>query len=75
MTILQFAEKIIALTGARSKIVFKDLPVDDPRQRRPDISLAKKVLGWEPRVVLDQGLKLTIEYFQRKIETDEKSGK
>lgn len=71
MTIREFAEKIIELTGARSKIIFKDLPVDDPKQRRPDISLAKKVLSWEPAVSLEQGLKLTIEYFQKKIADDE----
>jgi len=67
MTILQFAEKIIALTGAKSKIIHKELPVDDPKQRRPDIGLARQVLGWEPKVSLDEGLKLTIEYFQNKL--------
>lgn len=67
MTILEFAKKIAALTGSKSKIVFKDLPVDDPKQRKPDITLAKKVLGWEPKVSLDDGLRLTIEYFQGKL--------
>jgi len=62
-TILEFAEKIIALTGSRSRIVFRPLPADDPKQRRPDISLAKKMLDWEPTVNVDEGLKQTIEYF------------
>lgn len=67
MTILEFAKKIIALTGAKSKIIFKDLPVDDPKQRRPDISLARKLLSWEPRVSLEEGLKLAIQYFHEKL--------
>ncbi|GFO57812.1 NAD-dependent dehydratase [Geomonas silvestris] len=62
-TILEFAEKIIALTGSRSRIVFRPLPADDPKQRRPDITLAKKMLDWEPTVNVDEGLKQTIEYF------------
>lgn len=67
LTVLQFAEEILKLTGSKSKITFKPLPVDDPRQRRPDISLAKRVLGWEPRVPLSEGLKKTIEYFSTKV--------
>ena len=63
-TILELAEKIIELTGSKSKIVFKPLPKDDPVKRKPDISLAKKELGWEPKVNLDEGLKKTIEYFK-----------
>ena len=67
MTILDFAKKIIALTGAKSKIIYKELPVDDPRQRKPDIALAQKTLGWEPKVNVDEGLRLTIEFFQCKL--------
>jgi UDP-glucuronate decarboxylase len=63
MTILQLAEKIIQLTGSRSEIVFRELPHDDPRQREPDISLARQVLHWNPQTTLDQGLLKTIEYF------------
>jgi UDP-glucuronate decarboxylase len=63
-TILQLAEKVIELTGSKSEIVFKPLPVDDPRQRQPDISLAKKQLGWEPKIKLEEGLKKTIPYFE-----------
>jgi dTDP-glucose 4,6-dehydratase len=66
MTILQFAEKVLALTGARSRIVFRPLPQDDPRVRQPDISKAKKLLGWEPRVSLDEGLRRTLEYFRER---------
>ena len=63
-TVLELAKKVIDLTGSRSKIVYKDLPVDDPLKRRPNISLAKEVLGWEPRVPIDKGLKETIAYFK-----------
>jgi dTDP-glucose 4,6-dehydratase len=63
-TILEFAEIILKITGSRSKIVFKELPVDDPKQRRPDITKAKKLLNWEPRVSLEAGLKETIKYFK-----------
>jgi UDP-glucuronate decarboxylase len=62
-TILEFAKKIIDLTGSRSRIIYKPLPDDDPKQRQPDITLAKEVLGWEPKVSVDEGLKRTIEYF------------
>jgi len=64
-TILELAEKIIQLTDSRSKIVFKPLPLDDPKQRQPDINLAKKLLKWEPQVPLDEGLSLTIAYFRK----------
>ena len=64
MTIKQFAEEIIRITGARSTIDYKALPVDDPKVRQPDISRAKKVLGWEPKVQFDEGIKKTIEYFR-----------
>ena len=62
-TIVDFAQKIIALTGSSSRIVFKPLPADDPKQRQPDITLAKEMLGWEPQVRVDDGLRQTIEYF------------
>ena len=64
MTILEFAEHIRRLTAAKSDIVFQPLPEDDPKQRRPDISKAKSLLGWEPRVLLDDGLRQTVEYFR-----------
>ena len=67
MTMLQFAEQIIRTTGSRSKIIFKPLPQDDPKQRRPDITRARKILGWEPKVALSQGLTDTIAYFKKKI--------
>jgi UDP-glucuronate decarboxylase len=62
-SILEFATRIIALTGSASKIVFKPLPSDDPRQRQPDITRAKATLGWEPKTDIETGLKKTIEYF------------
>jgi dTDP-glucose 4,6-dehydratase len=63
MTILEFAEKIRRMTGTRSEIVFQPLPEDDPKQRRPDISMARAILGWTPRVELEEGLRQTVEYF------------
>jgi dTDP-glucose 4,6-dehydratase len=66
-TILQFAEKIKALTGSKSEIVFRPLPEDDPKVRQPDITRAKRLLGWEPKVGLEEGLKKTIEYFKGKV--------
>ncbi|KAF0220725.1 MAG: dTDP-glucose 4 [Geobacteraceae bacterium] len=62
-TILEFARRIIALTGSRSQIVFKPLPADDPRQRQPDIAIARERLGWSPQVDVETGLKKTIDYF------------
>jgi dTDP-glucose 4,6-dehydratase len=67
LTIRQLAEKVIALTGSRSRIVTRPLPVDDPRIRQPDIARARKLLGWEPRVTLDEGLPRTLEYFKKKL--------
>lgn len=64
-TILELAEKVIAQTGSKSKLVFEPLPSDDPQQRQPDITQAKKVLGWEPKVSLEEGLKPTIAYFDK----------
>lgn len=63
-TILQLAEKVIKLSQSKSKIVFKPLPFDDPRQRKPDITLAKQKLNWEPKVNLDEGLLKMIDYFK-----------
>ncbi|MEI6340692.1 MAG: UDP-glucuronic acid decarboxylase family protein [Verrucomicrobiota bacterium] len=63
-TMLQLAEHVVRLTGSRSRIAFKPLPADDPRQRQPDIGLARRTLGWEPKVGLDEGLTRTIEYFR-----------
>lgn len=62
-TIKELAEKVIALTGSKSKLIFEPLPSDDPTQRRPDISLARQELGWEPKTQLDEGLQKTIHYF------------
>ncbi len=67
MTILDFAKKVIELTGSGSELSFKDLPADDPKVRQPDISKARRVLGWEPKVELETGLATTLEYFQKKI--------
>jgi dTDP-glucose 4,6-dehydratase len=67
MTVLEFAKKIIELTGSKSTIVFKPLPQDDPQVRQPDISKAKNVLGWEPKVALEEGLMRTIDYFREKL--------
>lgn len=62
-TIREFAEKIIKLTGSSSKIIFKPLPADDPKQRQPDITLAGEKLGWKPAILVDDGLQKTIDYF------------
>jgi dTDP-glucose 4,6-dehydratase len=67
MTIQQFAERVIKLTGSKSKIVNKPLPVDDPKVRQPDISKARRILGWEPRYDLDTGLAKTLDYFRSRI--------
>ena len=64
-TIRQLAEKVVELTGTKSKLIYQDLPVDDPTQRRPDISLAAKELDWSPHVQLEEGLRKTIAYFER----------
>jgi UDP-glucuronate decarboxylase len=63
-TILELAEKILKITGGKSKIIFKPLPQDDPKQRQPDITLAREALSWEPKVSLDEGLEKTISYFR-----------
>ena len=68
MTIKQFAEEIIRITGTRSQIEYRPLPVDDPKVRQPDITRARTVLGWEPRVEFDEGIRKTIEYFRTRID-------
>jgi len=67
MTLLELAKRILRLTESRSEIVFRPLPVDDPRVRQPDIARARARLGWEPRVDTDEGLKLTVEWFKKKL--------
>ena len=67
-TILELAQKVISLTGSSSKIVYEPLPQDDPKQRKPDIALAKKALDWQPQTDLEEGLKKTISYFEQLIE-------
>ena len=64
-TMMELAEKVIALTKSKSKITFMPLPADDPMQRQPDIALARKELDWTPKVPLEEGLGRTIEYFER----------
>jgi dTDP-glucose 4,6-dehydratase len=64
MTVLEFAHRLIELTGCTSRIVFKELPVDDPRTRQPDITKARTLLGWEPKVPIEEGLRHTIEYMR-----------
>ena len=65
MTILDFAKEIVSLTGGRSPLIYKDLPVDDPKRRKPDITKARTLLNWEPKVDLKEGLKKTIEWFSK----------
>jgi dTDP-glucose 4,6-dehydratase len=67
MTIEGIAKAIIQMTGSKSKIIYQDLPVDDPKVRQPDITKARTLLGWEPKVKLEQGLVKTIEYFKHKM--------
>jgi len=67
MTVLEFAKKIIELTGSRSTIAYKPLPEDDPQVRQPDITKAKTILGWEPKVMLEEGLLKTIDYFRSQL--------
>jgi dTDP-glucose 4,6-dehydratase len=74
ITILEFAREIQARFGNGSTIEFKSLPADDPKLRQPDISKAKSVLGWEPRVPLSEGLSVTIDYFRNKVTLEEVAG-
>jgi UDP-glucuronate decarboxylase len=67
-SILELAERILRLTGSKSKLIFKPLPEDDPKQRQPNISLAREKLGWEPVVPLEDGLKETIKYFKKALD-------
>jgi dTDP-glucose 4,6-dehydratase len=69
-TILECAHMVLRVTGSQSKIVYEPLPQDDPKQRRPDITRARELLGWEPKISLEQGLKLSIDYFRQAIELD-----
>jgi len=68
VTVIEIAEKIVKLTGSHSRIVFKPLPADDPKMRRPDITRAKQLLGWSPTIDLEEGLSRTIEYFRSRLE-------
>ena len=63
-TMIELAEKVLAMTASKSRVAYRDLPKDDPRQREPDIGMAKKTIGWEPKVSLDEGLGRTIAYFK-----------
>ena len=73
--IKQLAEKILAMVGSRSNIIYKELPQDDPQQRRPDITLANEQLNWQPSIALDEGLRRTVEYFRTLLtQGDSKAG-
>jgi dTDP-glucose 4,6-dehydratase len=74
-TILECAKRVLAVTGSKSAIRYEALPQDDPKQRCPDITKAKTLLGWEPRVNLDTGLQMSLEYFKKAVALDETSGK
>jgi dTDP-glucose 4,6-dehydratase len=65
ISLKDFAEEVLKLTGAKVKIVYKPLPVDDPKQRQPDISKAKEILGWQPTIDRNEGLRRTYEYFKQ----------
>jgi dTDP-glucose 4,6-dehydratase len=69
VTIEEIARIIIKLLGSRSRVVYCSLPVDDPKQRKPDITRARSLLGWEPKVGLEEGLLRTVEYFKQKLAT------
>jgi dTDP-glucose 4,6-dehydratase len=66
-TILECAQLVIAITGSRSKVRYERLPEDDPKQRRPDITKARTLMGWEPKVDLDSGLRMSLEYFREAV--------
>jgi len=70
ITINQFAEEILSITGCRQKIIYQSLPVDDPKERKPDTTRAKEILGWEPKVGRPEGLRRTLEYFVEKIKSN-----
>jgi dTDP-glucose 4,6-dehydratase len=67
ITLLELAHRVLDITGSKSRIVYRDLPEDDPKVRRPDIGKARRLLGWEPRVCLDDGLKRVLPYFRSKV--------
>jgi len=67
MTLLELAKRILRLAGAKSEIVFRPLPEDDPKIRQPDIGRARALLGWEPKVDVDEGLRLTIDWFRKRL--------
>jgi dTDP-glucose 4,6-dehydratase len=67
MTIAEIATTIIRMSGSTSKLVYRPLPVDDPKQRQPDITRARTLLGWEPKVGLEEGLTRTLDYFKKKV--------
>jgi UDP-glucuronate decarboxylase len=73
ITIMELAEKIIHLTNSRSEIIFKPLPINDPQKRRPDITLARKTLDWEPEIPLEEGLSKTIAYFEKLLRSRRKN--
>ncbi len=75
MTVRQFAEAILKIMGSKSPVICKPLPVDDPKQRRPDITRARQLLGWEPRVSLEEGLKPTIEYFRQRLAAESRGAR
>ena len=66
-TMIELAKKVIELTNSKSEIVYEGLPMDDPRSRRPDISLANKILNWSPKIDINEGINLSIDYFRKKI--------
>jgi len=66
-TILECAEHVIKVTGSKSKISYEPLPQDEPRQRRPDITKARQLLGWEPKIQLEAGLKMSLDYFEKAV--------
>jgi UDP-glucuronate decarboxylase len=67
-TMIELAETVLRLTGSKAKMVFLPLPMDDPKQRRPDVTLAEEYLGWKPTIQLEEGLKHTIEYFRNRLD-------
>jgi dTDP-glucose 4,6-dehydratase len=69
-TILECAREVIKVTGSKSSICYEPLPQDDPKQRRPDITKARRLLGWEPKIVLEEGLKLSLEYFRDAVQRE-----
>jgi len=74
VTVLEFAKEILALSGSKSQIEYRPLPQDDPRVRKPDITRARKVLGWEPRVNRSEGLRRTLDYFKAKVQAVKPAG-